>query len=123
MALLGVEIKFNSNERHQDFACTIYNKCHYKGEFFFNVNEGVLMLCDALNRNLLQVNTNLLIIAFLHTSASITNISFHLKAIHRVNSLRTLTSPTVSKGLFTWRWGGPQVGEITRLGEVTRLSI
>lgn len=75
------------------------------------------MLYDALNRNLLQVNTNLLIIAFLHTSA------FHLKAIHRVNSLRTLTSPTVSKGLFTWRWGGPQVGEITRLGEVTRLFI
>lgn len=66
MALLGLEIKFNSNERHQDFACTIYNACHYKGEFFFNVNEGVLMLYDALNRNLLQVNTNLLIIAFLH---------------------------------------------------------
>lgn len=76
--------------------------------FFFNVNEGVLMLYDALNRNLLQVNTNLLIIAFLHTSASITNISFHLKAIHRVNSLRTLTSLTVSKGLFIWRWGDPR---------------
>ena len=66
------------------------------------------MLYDALNRNLLQVNTNLLIIAFLRTSASITNISFHLKAIHRVNSLRTLTSLTVSKGLFTWRWGDPR---------------
>ena len=26
------------------------------------------------------------------------------------------------KGLFTWRWG-PQVGEVTRLGGVTRLSI
>ena len=28
-----------------------------------------------------------------------------------------------SKGLFTWRWGGAQVGEVTRLVEVTRLSI
>ena len=26
------------------------------------------------------------------------------------------------KGLFTWRWG-PQEGEVTRLGGVTRLSI
>ena len=26
------------------------------------------------------------------------------------------------KGLFTWRWG-PQVGEVTRLGGVTRQSI
>ena len=28
-----------------------------------------------------------------------------------------------SKGLFTCRWGTPQVGEVTRLGRVTRLSI
>ena len=28
----------------------------------------------------------------------------------------------MTKGLFTWR-GGPQVGEVTRLGVVTRLSI
>ena len=27
------------------------------------------------------------------------------------------------KGLFTWRRGGPQVGEVTGLGVVTRLSI
>ena len=103
---------------HVQFTMHVITKAN-----FFNVNEGVLMLYDALNRNLLQVNTNLLIIAFLRTSASITNISFHLKAIHRVNSLRTLTSLTVWKGPVYMEMGGPQVGEITRLGEVTRLSI
>ena len=36
---------------------------------------------------------------------------------------QTMVNPGCwSKGLFTWRWG-PQVGEVTRLGGVTRLSI
>ena len=29
---------------------------------------------------------------------------------------------TGSKGLFTWRSGGPQVGEVTRLGEVPQVG-
>ena len=36
--------------------------------------------------------------------------------------LVTLSLKYISKGLFTRRWG-PQVGEVARLGGVTRLSI
>ena len=29
----------------------------------------------------------------------------------------------LTKGMFTWKWGGPQVGEVIRSGGVTRLFI